>query len=228
MLPLRYMKAPPTTFVMQYKDGRVKRRGPGLSFLYWAPTSTLVAVPIGSADLPFAFTEATADFQTVTVQGQLTYRVADPVRLAEQLDYSLGPGGEHASEDPQQLGERLLAAVHTRVRATLSRLPLHAALAASEPLQQEVIAALRAADDVQALGVEALGLAVLAIRPTPETAKALEAETREALQRRSDEAIYARRRAAVEQERSIKESELETERAVEEKRRQIRESQRVG
>jgi hypothetical protein len=54
--------------------------------------------------------------------------------------------------------------------------------------------------------------------------KALEAEAREALQRRSDEAIYARRNAAVEQERRIKESELNTEIAVEEKHRQIRET----
>jgi hypothetical protein len=56
-------------------------------------------------------------------------------------------------------------------------------------------------------------------------AKALEAEAREALQRKSDEAIYARRNAAVEQERRIKESELNTAIAVEEKQRQIRETQ---
>jgi hypothetical protein len=55
-------------------------------------------------------------------------------------------------------------------------------------------------------------------------AKALEAEAREALNRRSDEAIYARRNASVEQERRIKESELNTEIAVEEKQRQIRET----
>jgi hypothetical protein len=42
---------------------------------------------------------------------------------------------------------------------------------------------------------------------------------------RSDEAIYARRNAAVEQERRIKESELETEVAVQLKQRQIRETQ---
>ena len=75
------------------------------------------------------------------------------------------------------------------------------------------------------LGVEILGLAVLSIRPTPEMARALEAEAREALQRQSDEAIYARRNAAVEQERRIKESELHTEIAVQEKQRQIRETQ---
>ena len=40
--------------------------------------------------------------------------------------------------------------------------------------------------------------------------KALEAEYREGLQQRADQAIYARRAAAVEQERRIKENELNT------------------
>ena len=70
-----------------------------------------------------------------------------------------------------------------------------------------------------------LGLSILAIKPTPETARALEAETRENLFREADEAIYARRNSAVQQERGIKENELNTEIAVETKKRQIRETQ---
>jgi hypothetical protein len=64
---------------------------------------------------------------------------------------------------------------------------------------------------------------ILQIRPTPEMARALEADARERLQREADESIYARRNAAVEQERIIKESELSTELAVEAKKREIRE-----
>jgi hypothetical protein len=70
-----------------------------------------------------------------------------------------------------------------------------------------------------------LGLSLLAIKPTPETARALEAETREQLLKGADEAIFMRRNAAVEQERAIKENELNTEIAVENKKRQIRETQ---
>lgn len=54
-------------------------------------------------------------------------------------------------------------------------------------------------------------------------AKALETETREKLQQDADQAIYERRNFAVEQERKIKESELNTEIAVEEKQKQIAE-----
>ena len=44
-------------------------------------------------DAPFIFNETTADFQAVTVQGHLTYRVADPMQLAALLDYSVRPDG---------------------------------------------------------------------------------------------------------------------------------------
>jgi len=69
-MPIRYIKAAPTTYVIQFQDGKVKREGPGLSFLYWAPTTTLVAVPLASADVPFVFNEVTKDFQAATLQGQ--------------------------------------------------------------------------------------------------------------------------------------------------------------
>lgn len=69
-----------------------------------------------------------------------------------------------------------------------------------------------------------MDLAINSLKPTPETGKALEAQTREALLREADEHVYARRNAGVELERQIKESELNTEMAVQEKNRQIRDA----
>jgi len=222
---LRFIKVPPTTYVLQYKHGRVKREGAGLSFIYYAPTSTIVAIPMASADIPFVFQEATADFQTVTIQGQLTYRVADPMRLAALLDFSVDPRGVYRSEDPRKLPERLIHTLQSLTRAITQRLLLKEALVSSDAIVAEAVAKLSASEAVSALGVEILSLSILGIQPTPETGRALEAEAREELQRRADEAIYSRRNAAVEQERLIKESELNTEIAVEEKKRQIRETQ---
>jgi hypothetical protein len=222
---LAFMRAAPTTYILHWQHGRLRREGPGLTFFYFAPSSTIAAVPLASADVPFAFTEATADFQAVTLQGTLTYRVSDPTRLAGALDYSIRPNGSHVSDDPDKLPERLLQVAQVLARAAVQRLVLREALVSSENVVAEVLAGLRGADAVTALGVEILGFALLAIRPTPEIARALEAEAREALQGRSDSAIYARRNSAVEQERRIKESELETELAVQEKQRQIREAQ---
>src|ERR1700758_5096343 len=100
---LNFMKVPPTTYVFQYKYGKIKREGAGLSFFYYGPTSTIVAIPIASTDVPFVFQEATADFQAVSIQGQLTFRVSDPKRLALLLDYSVDSHRAYTSEDPRKL-----------------------------------------------------------------------------------------------------------------------------
>ncbi len=109
MFGIQFIKVQPTTYLLQYRGGRIVREGLGLSFFYYAPTTSLVAVPVASADTPFIFEETTADFQTVTIQGQVTYRVGDPKRLAALLNYTLAPDGQaYASEDPQKLPERVL------------------------------------------------------------------------------------------------------------------------
>jgi hypothetical protein len=223
MFGIEYLKATPTTFVLHYKAGRVKRQGAGLSFLYYAPTSTVVAVPLASSDVPFVFNEVTRDFQEVTVQGQLTYRVAEVHKVASLLDFSIDAKGKYRSEDPTKLEDRLIHATQVLAGALIGRMTLREALGASEQLVAEVTAGLRKVEAVAMLGVEPLALSILAIRPTPEMARALEADAREWLQREADESIYARRNAAVEQERIIKESELNTELAVEAKKREIRE-----
>lgn len=222
---LAYAKNPPTTYVLHYRNGTVRREGPGLAFWYFRPSSTIVAVPLASRDVPFAFSEVTADFQPVTLQGQLTYRIAEPRRIAGLLDFSVGPTGQFRSDDPDKVADRLVQTAQIFARAVIERLTLREALVSSETLVAEVAAALSEAEPVRLLGVEILALTVLAIKPSPDIARALEADARETLQRRADEAIYARRNASVEQERRIKESELQTEIAVQEKQRQIRETQ---
>jgi hypothetical protein len=225
MLGIRYMKAAPTTYVLHYAGGALKREGAGLSFFYYGPGSTLVALPLGSVDVPFIFNETSADFQAVSVQGQLTYRIAEPRRAAALLDYTIDPRGAYRSDDPATLGERLIRAVQVLARGFVARFGLREVLTRGDALAADVGPALRKDETVRMLGIEILGFSVLALKPAPELGRALEAEAREALQRRADEAIYARRNAAVEQERLIKENELNTEIAVEEKKRQVRESQ---
>jgi hypothetical protein len=220
-----YVKIPATHYALHYQQGRIRHEGPGLSFFYYSPSATIVSVPIGSTDAPFAFVESSADFQSVTVQGQLTYRVVDPKKVASLLDFSLGRNGQYLGDGQQKLQERLVKSAQVAAKAVTQRMGLREVLTSSTAIGAEVEDALKNSEAIKSLGVEILDLAVISMKPTPEMAKALEAEAREALQRKSDEAIYARRNAAVEQERRIKESELNTEIAVEEKKRQIREAQ---
>ncbi len=226
MFGIRFVKVEPTEFILQFKRGKVVREGVGLSFFYFAPRSSLVRIPIGSVDVPFIFQEVTADFQEVTVQGQLTYRVADAKKLSQLMNFTLAPNGrEYASEDPKKLPRRLIDHAHVLTRASLKSLRLRDALGQSDTLVTSLRDGLQSAEAIASLGIEILGVSILAIKPTPETARALEAEAREQILREADEAIYIRRNAAVEQERNIKENELNTEIAVENKKRQIRETQ---
>lgn len=221
MLGIRFMKSGPTEYTLLYKAGKVEKEGTGISFFYYSPTSTVVRVPIAAVDVPFAFEDVSADYQALTLQGQLSYRVNDPKKLATLLDFSITGSGRYASDDPDKLSERLVAAAQVLAADLVHQLTLRQLLTAQQQMSTHVLEGLVKNPMISMLGVEVLGVSILSLKPNPETTKALEAEARELLLRQADEAIYARRNSAVEQERRIKESELATELAVEEKRRQI-------
>jgi regulator of protease activity HflC (stomatin/prohibitin superfamily) len=226
MFYINFIKAQPTTYVLHYRNGRLIREGAGLSFYYFSPTSSLVSVPLASADMPFIFAEVTSDFQEVTVQGQVTYRVADAKQLAGMLNFTLAADGRnYVSDDPEKLPLRVINQVQVLTREELKTLPLKQAVKASDELAVRIRSRLASSEFLNSMGIEILDLSILAIKPNPETARALEADMREHLLREADEAIYSRRNSAVEQERAIRENELNTEIAVENKKRQIRETQ---
>lgn len=229
MLGIRFIKTQPTSHLMQFRRGRLVREGAGLSFFYYAPTSTLVAVPVGSQDCGFMLELVTSDFQGVTVQGQVTYRVNDPKRTAGLMDFSLAQDGKsYASEDPQRLRDRVVMQVKVIIQQAVQALDLKQALKASATIARAAQQQLGAQAEIDALGLEILGVSLVAIKPTPDIARALEAEAREANLKASDDAIYQRRMAALQNERSIRQNELDTEIAVEEKKRQIQETQMEG
>lgn len=226
MFGFRFIKVPPTTHILQYRGGKVVREGAGLSFFYYAPTSSLVSVPTGSTDVPFIFNELTSDFQEVSVQGQVTYRITNAKQIASLLNFTLdAKARSYVSDDPAKLQVRVINLIRVFVRKELQDLALRQAVQSSEGLVKAVTNNIQSTPEVASLGLEILGVAILGIRPSPETARALEAEAREELLKQADSATYARRNASVEQERAIKENELNTEIAVETKKRQIRETQ---
>ena len=226
MLGFQFIKVDPTMFLMQYKRGRLVKEGTGLSFFYFAPVTSLVAVPVASTDIPFIFKEVTSDYQDITIQGQVVYRVSDPVQLSQMLNFTMdAQKQEYISEDPENFSQRIVNQVQVLIRGELENLPLRDVLRSSETLVKKVKVSLRSSDILNSLGIEILDFSILAIKPTPETSRALEASIREQLLKAADEAIYDRRNAAIQQERAIKENELNTEIAVEVKKRQIRETQ---
>lgn len=225
MFGFNFKKFDSMTYVIHTVNGTVKHEGKALSFFYFSPVSSIVSVPLGSRDIQFIFTETTRDFQSLTIQGQITYVITNPKGLSELFDFTISDEKNNNTENFENLNQRLNNEAQTATSAFIQSLALKDALRSAATISEKINQGLASSQAVKMLGVEIVSVDVLAVRPTPEMAKALEAETRESLQKDADHAIYSRRNFAVEQERRIKESELNTEIAVQEKQKQINEKQ---
>ncbi len=225
MFGINFIKFDSMTYVIKFKNGQVAREGRGLSFFYYAPSTSISAVPIGSNNLPFIFSETTKDYQTVTIQGQITYKIGNPRQLADVLDFTVNGNGIYKKDDTEKLNQTIVNEAQTATSSFIHQLGLKEAIRAAKNIESNITEGLLNSQAIKMLGIEILSINILAIKATPEMARALETETREKLQQEADQAVYERRNFAVEQERKIRESELNTEIAVEEKNKQIAEKQ---
>ncbi|MBX9785354.1 MAG: hypothetical protein K2X48_18875 [Chitinophagaceae bacterium] len=223
MFGIKHIKFDSMTYVLHYKNGHIKREGRGLSFFYFSPNSSIVAIPMGSNDLPFIFSETTNDYQTVSIQGQISYKVGNAKTLADNLDFTVSDNGQYKKNDIEKLNQRIINEAQTATASFIHGINLKDAIRSAKKIEANIQEGLKSSSAISMLGIEILSANILAVQATPEMARALETETREKLQQEADQAIYERRNFAVEQERKIKESELNTEIAVEEKQKQIAE-----
>lgn len=225
MLGIRYYKAEPTTFVVKTVNGKTTDKGKGLSFFYNSATTSIAAVPMNAQEAPFIFNLQTADFQAVKVQGQITFRVANPGAIAEILNFNLKKDGvSYLSEDPLKLNDRIVRSAQTIVQNEVQKTKLRDAFVINTKIAQLIQQELASDVAVEAMGIEVLNTIVGRISADPETARALEAEARELILQEADDAVYGRRKSAVEQERLIKEAELQTDLSVQQKEQEIAES----
>jgi len=221
MLGINYIKFDSMNYVIHYQNGKIKKEGRGLSFFYFSPNASIVSIPVQSNDFQFVFNETTKDYQEVTIQGQVTYKIVQPKQLAETLDFTVNSKKQYLKSDYEKIQQRIINEAQTASASIIQKLSLKEALRQLEGIENEIFTSVQDSKAVKMLGVEILSVNVLGVSPNPEMARALEAQTRESLQKEADQAVYERRNFAVEQERIIKESELNTEIAVEEKQKQI-------
>lgn len=225
MLGFNFIKAQPTNYVIVHRKGKIVKEGIGLSLFCYTPTTTVSIVPLSSCNEDFIFEQNCADFQIVTIQGQVSYRVLEPIKTAQLLNFALKDPVNYISDDPEKLSFKVIRVLEGLMQKVIQNLLLREALLASGKLSEIVTKELAEHLEITALGLEIMSVAILAIKPQPDTARALEAEAREAILKAADDAIFLRRNAAVENERTIRENELDTEIAVEHKKRNIRETQ---
>jgi len=209
---LRHLRANPTTHVRHLRNGKLVHDGAGQAFWFWPLSAALSEVPVDDREQALLFHGRTLDFQDVTVQATVTYRVADPGVAAARIDFGVDPvTGTWQATPLEQLGSLLTELAQQHALDLLAGLTLTDALATGMSAVRERMAGGLASDGrLRDTGLEVVDVRVVAVRAEPEVERALQTPTRERVQEDADKATYGRRALAVERERAISENELQS------------------
>ncbi|SDD81088.1 SPFH domain-containing protein [Streptomyces prasinopilosus] len=206
----RHLRSTPTAHIRHHRDGKLVHDGPGIGFWFRPLTAALSEVPVEDRELAMTFRARTADFQDVSVQATVTYRIGDPALAAARLDFSVDPDtGAWRGAPLEQLGTLLTETAQQHALDVLARTPLSAALVDGvAAVRDRITAGLGTEPRLPATGIEVVAVRVMAVRPEAEVERALRTPAREQIQQEADRATYERRAVAVERERAIAENEL--------------------
>ena len=151
------------------------------------------------------------DFQDVSVQATITYRVADPATAAVRIDFGIDPDkGQWRSRPLEQVGGLLTELAQQHALDLLAGMALPRALAEGmSALRARMTEGLTGDARISDLGLAIVDVRVVAVRAEADVERALQTPTREQVQQDADKATYERRALAVEREGAIAENELQ-------------------
>jgi len=199
-------------FVLRYRRGALTRSGRGQAFFFLPHASSIAEVPVDDREMAFSFRSRSSDYQEVTAQGVITFRVRDARRLADRIDFTIDLNTGVLLRQPLEKLALLFSQIaEQKARAWVASVPLRRVLAEGPPaLRHEIQLAFREERTLDDLGLELVSVRISSLRPSTDLERALEAPARELIQQQGDEATFARRANAVEKERAIQENELQT------------------
>ncbi len=208
---IRHLRSEASSHVLHYTKGRPVHTGPGVSFWFLALSASISELPMDDRDLSILFHGRSRDFQDVTIQAVVTWRVTDPVVLSQRIDFSIDlDSGAWVGQPLEQLTQLLTQLAQQSAWEYLARTPLEEILLEGlDTIRDRIRAGLVDDPSVRAMGIEIVSVRLASVRPVSDVEKALQTPTREAIQQESDRAMFERRALAVERERAIAENELQ-------------------
>ena len=226
---ITYKKFEPTEYVMKVKRGKIVQKGLGLSFFYNTMTTSMMVIPATAFDASFVFNDImTSDFQNINVQGDISYVITDYEKASKMVDFSYKGKKEYLTvltEAKQKMAKRIMNLAKVYVTKFISGKNVRDAIISADELANTLRENMKEDETIKEFGLELISISILGILAQCDTRKALEAATREEILKQQDDAIYKRRNAAIEQERIVKENELNTEIKVAEKQKEKREKE---
>jgi hypothetical protein len=208
----RHLRSEPSFHVLRHRKGQLKGSGRGLSFWYRAMNTSVAELPVDDRDLPYLFHGRARDYQEVTVQGTITWRVADPELLGQRIDFTLDlDTGDYLRQPLDQIAILLTGIAQQSALKHIAENRLRELLENGPgPLQKQVAQVITGEAILDEMGIQVLTVQVGDIRPTAEMEGALQTPMREKIQEAADKARFERRAQAVEEERAIGENELQS------------------
>ena len=209
----RHLRADPNQHLLHYRRGKLIRRGAGLAYWFLPLSAAVAQMPVEDIETTFVLRERSADFQDITVQVTLSYRIADPETAAQRVNFAISLDSGAWIEQPLQRLDSLWAhwTQHPARSCLADMLVVDVVRAGADRTRAAIEEALQDNRQIEDMGLVLVSIQVDRVAPTAEMEKALQTPTREEVQQKADEATFQRRALAVENERAIKENELETE-----------------
>jgi regulator of protease activity HflC (stomatin/prohibitin superfamily) len=206
---IRHLRSDASVHVARFRNGRVVKSGRGLSFWFLPQLASISELPMDDRDTVLFFKGRSKDFQAVTVQGTLTWRVSDPDVLGTRVDFSVDlKSGRHTAKPVEQIDALLTGMSQQLATQYFARTEVQALLDAGiEPLRARLETGL-GSERLTEMGIAIVAIRLAAIAPSAELERALQTPTFEGLQQKADQAVFERRALAVEKERAIAENEL--------------------
>jgi regulator of protease activity HflC (stomatin/prohibitin superfamily) len=207
---VRHLRADASTHVLHYRRAKLVRSGRGLAFWFLPMSVSIAEVPVDDRELSILFHGRSSDFQDVTAQCVVTYRIVDPATLANRVDFTIDLGsGAYLRQPLEKMALLLTELAHQHAASYIGGTPIRSILTEGYTrIRERVEGGLVGDAGLGEMGVAIASVRISSVKPTPDLEKALEAPMREKIQQESDEAAFTRRAMAVEKERAIQENAL--------------------
>ncbi|MCP4432241.1 MAG: band 7 protein, partial [Gammaproteobacteria bacterium] len=175
-----HLRSEPGFHVIRYRNGNRIASGKGLAFWFMPIGTSVAEIPTDDRELQFIFQGRSQDFQAVTVQGELTYRIIDPELLASRIDFSIDlKTGLCLGEPIEQLATLFTGIVQKHAIKYLAGNPVRGLISEGpEHLQQAIDTGLLDETLFADMGLQIVSLRLIELKPIAELEKALQVPTR--------------------------------------------------
>lgn len=211
MLFLKHLRSESNMHIRRFRKGRLVASGKGLAFWFVPMGTSIAELPTDDRELQFMFQGRSRDYQDVTIQGEIIYRVTDPDCLAERVDFSINlQSGLHRNQPLEQLTTLFTSTAQKYAGRYIASKNIQTLVVdGAENVQVSIEQGFASEQVFAEMGLQMVSLGIKSIKPVAELEKAMQIPTRESIQQNADEATFQRRALAVQKERAIAENELQ-------------------